>query len=183
MLVIHGTLEPDRRYPKLRKLDIQIWSKSLKTKLCRPGMFQDTEICVASRSLTANAPEKLPKPNRKGSSSSPTIFQGRAVKLQGCIPSKCIGEEEFLINMSCSAALQRNVYKESIWIKYITPIKTVKQQLLLGLFKQSQKIYSPEKNSPPKKAISEKSDLNHTKTPPKYSFSGEGMLLFSHPCL
>ena len=34
------------------------------------------------RSLRAKTPENLQKPNRKGSSSSPTISQGRAVKLR-----------------------------------------------------------------------------------------------------
>ena len=38
-----------------------------------------------SRSLTANALEKLPKPNRKGSSSKHRFFRGKlAVKLRGC---------------------------------------------------------------------------------------------------
>ena len=43
---------------------------------CGPVRFEKNNNNLPSRSLTANAPEKLPKPNRKGSSSSPTIFQG-----------------------------------------------------------------------------------------------------------
>ena len=42
---------------------------------------------VPPQSLTANAPEKLPKPNRKGSFFKPSFFrgfQGRDVKLRGC---------------------------------------------------------------------------------------------------
>ena len=48
-----------------------------------PRTIGELEI-LPSRSLTKIAPEKLPKPNRKGSSSN-HHFQGRAVKLWGCI--------------------------------------------------------------------------------------------------
>ena len=44
------------------------------------GAFQ-----LPPRSLTKIAPEKLPKPNRKGKRLPTTIFQGRAVKLRGCM--------------------------------------------------------------------------------------------------
>ena len=43
-----------------------------------------TSVAVDVTHLKFNefAPEKLPGPKRKGSSSSPIIFQGRAVKLR-----------------------------------------------------------------------------------------------------
>ena len=49
--------------------------------LPNPGICGRLKGSLPSRSLTTNAPEKLPKPNRKGSSSN-HHFQGRAVKLR-----------------------------------------------------------------------------------------------------
>ena len=43
-----------------------------------------TVYCLASLKLTANAPENLPGPNRKGSSSKHHFSGAFAVKLQGC---------------------------------------------------------------------------------------------------
>ena len=43
------------------------------------------ELCVYTYlKFNSKNSEKLPKPNRKGSSTFPIIFQGRTVKLRGC---------------------------------------------------------------------------------------------------